>query len=839
MKMKFTRFMFPFITLFAFINIATAVEFPEKRSKEADLFPKPQDNYIAQINPPGFSWLPIDTAISYRLKVINEKSRKTVLNVDDIHDNVFVPRDILPPADYTWTVEAFGKQGEVLARRRPYHLTIPAVLIEQPFPDIESLLASVPDKHPRLIFLRDQLPQIQATLASKRKNAWKRLKATADACLNIPTPDPPEYDKYDREKEYTLRRLEYKHSYRGLRVAIDKALQSLSLAWLMTSDKKYAEAAKRILLEVATWDPAGITSVQHSGFDEVGLSLARCTHRAYDWLYDALSEDERALVRQNCIERARDTFERVGINRPFHRRPGSSHDGRLIAYLGEQAIVLKGEAPNEEVQRWLDYSLTAFMTVFPHWGGQDGGWAEGMDYGPRYNMIYTPWIEALRAVSDIDLWQRPFMRKVRQFFIYCARPNAERRPFGDGAEIGLLKDSRRTVGLAAFLNLHAERFNDPLSRWWAEQLPLPENYEHYPVVPMIPEKSEEATLPSKDIPQAACFNGVGWCAMHSDISDLDNNVFLLFKSSPFGTISHSHGDQNAFHISVGGRALAIASGYYGPVYGMPHHAEWTRSTKANNAILVNGKGQIVRDFTATGRIAAYQNGSKITYVAGEAAPSYKGLLKRCDRHIVFVRPGLFIMLDDLEAPDLSTFQWMFHTLEKIELNENKQSLSSQHRGAWLDIRLFNSSTDPLSFSQTDQFDVPYYEGVPEIYKAKMTDYWPETYKKDVVNQWHFTASTSEPRKKLRISAIMLAGLGNEHPQIDYLTAEGWKGARVKTAEGIAEVWGQLIEDTPIPKVLTRYSKNINEDNIVIGLWIPSDRSAVEILVGSQTHLIMR
>lgn len=395
-----------------------------------------------------------------------------------------------------------------------------------------------------------------------------------------------------------------------------------------------------------------------------------------------------------------------------------------------------------------------------------------------------------------------------------------------------MQPSRHTTGFAAFLNLHAERFNDPTSRWWAEQLPLPETYEYYPVVPLIPEGSRESVSLPQDMPQAACFEGVGWCAMHSDIADLDNDIFLLFKSSPFGTVSHSHGDQNAFHISVGGRALAIASGYYGPVYGMPHHAKWTRSTKANNAILVNGEGQVLRDFTATGRITTYENGKSITYVAGEAAPAYKGLLKRYDRHILFVRPGLFVMLDDLQAPEESNFQWMFHALDKIDIDESNQSLISRHKGAWLDIRLFNSSNMPLTFSQTDQFDIPYYEGVPEIYKDKMTDYWHETYEREIVNQWHLTAGTTELLNNLRIAAIIHVGVGEGVDQIDWLTAEGWQGARIHYLDGDAEVWAQLTENAALPRTLNAFKDQIEKDAVLIGLWRPSDGDSTEIISGA-------
>lgn len=465
MKVKFKYIIYLSLAILLIAQIAIAVDFPETRSKQNDLFPKPQHNYVAQINPPGFSWLPVKGADHYRFSLKDIESGKTILNVNDIHDNIYVPRIVLKPGEYEWSVTAI-KGEKVLAERRPYQLTIPENLLEQPLPDIDALLKDIPDQHSRLIYLKENLPQIKASLKTSRKEMWEILKRTADSCLDMEAPIKPTYEKYDIETQYTLRRLEYQRYYREVRPAIDKAVQALSLAYLLTEEDKYAVAAKRILLEIASWDPHGITSSNHSGFDEVGLSLARCTHRAYDWLYDALSEEEKELVRNNCIERARDTFRRVGIERPFHRRPGSSHDGRLIGYLGEQAIVLLNEAPYEEVKQWLTYSMEAFMTVYPHWGNDDGGWAEGLDYGPRYNMFITPWIEGLRAVSDVDLWQRPFFRSVRNFFTSCTRPNAEHKPFGDGAEINLIESNRHTTGLMVYLLLHSVCHEDPSTFQW-------------------------------------------------------------------------------------------------------------------------------------------------------------------------------------------------------------------------------------------------------------------------------------------------------------------------------------------------------------------------------------
>ena len=157
-------------------------------------------------------------------------------------------------------------------------------------------------------------------------------------------------------------------------------------------------------------------------------------------------------------------------------------------------------------------------------------------------------------------------------------------------------------------------------------------------------------------------------ALHSALDQPEQDTFVLFKSSPFGSVSHSHADQNSFCILKGGRALAIASGHYGPAYGMPHHANWTRQTKANNCLLVNGQGQLVRDPDAAGRICDFRHQQALSYVCGDAAPAYGGRLKRFLRHVLFLRPGVILLLDEVAAPEPAEFSWLLHALEKMQMD---------------------------------------------------------------------------------------------------------------------------------------------------------------------------
>jgi len=71
--------------------LAQEIPFPEERTKEVDLFPKPVDGYLAQINPPGFSWLEVDGAEFYVVTIQKAYDREVIIQSEKIHDYVFVP----------------------------------------------------------------------------------------------------------------------------------------------------------------------------------------------------------------------------------------------------------------------------------------------------------------------------------------------------------------------------------------------------------------------------------------------------------------------------------------------------------------------------------------------------------------------------------------------------------------------------------------------------------------------------------------------------------------------------------------------------------------------------
>ncbi len=739
-------------------------EFLKDKTSDRMLFPRPDDGAELPISPVGLAWLPCPEAADYRVE-ISAKDGRSVYNKNLGGDPVHLPDKVLPFGDYVWDVTAFDEKGTEIARRGKRSFTILPDAAELPWIAPKELLRRVPAEHSRVLYPGADLDRIRATLSTTRSRSWRACKASADRALSKGV---PEFPKYHLIEDAGTRRLEYGRYFSYFRGYVDGAMMNLSLAFLMSEEDKYARAAKKILLEIASWptDDDDVTSVSARWGDEIGLSFSKCAHIAYDWLYPALSDAERKQVFEMCRARAWQTYRRLNrIN--YLTYPGSSHDGRLIAYLTDMSIAMAGETPDAE--RWLTYSLKAMLTFYPHWAGIDGGWAEGTPYGLWYNKFYIPAFESLRQLADYDLWQRPFFKNVRYFFFYCTANHGEIRPFGDSAEGGGPGVGRGS-GYAELMSFHAHRYDDPYVGWWVKQIPGYDGRKGGFAALL-----HEDDLPSKvpnELPNSRVFESVGWAGLHSDVTKPESDTCMIFKSSPYGSVSHSHADQNAFAIMKGGTALAIPSGYYGPSYGKPHHARWTRSTKANNCVLVNGRGQEIRSAKANGSIVDFKDAAGYTYVAGDATPAYMGKLKKCVRRILFLRPGLFLLLDEIEAPESSKYQWMLHAFEKMEIKGDK--VSSRRRGAALDVNL--ACSGGLKLSQTDKFDTPYNYGIPKPYH------------RNKANHWHVTAETIKSSRKARIVAVMSVYGPGERFALQLQHADGWLGAKATGDFGKVEGW---------------------------------------------------
>jgi hypothetical protein len=532
------------------------------------------------------------------------------------------------------------------------------------------------------------------------------------------------------------------------------AMERTALAYLLTGETRFADEARRRLRHFFSWDPHGATDLAHN--DEPAMWMMMRGVRAYDWIFDRISPEDREVIERVMRVRAEQMHQALR-RRPFESNPFESHAGRILGFLGEVAVAFVHEWP--EARTWLDYAATAYWTSFPAWGGDDGGWAEGPAYWGAYMGFALHAAVALRIATGADILRNPFFAATPLYAVYAAPPYHRLSPFGDG------QHSR--VELGPLMYWFASALRDPVARWYADARrrgPGPD------ILGVVLAEAPPAVRDLSALPQSRHFPSVGLVAMHSALGEADDDIYLLFRSSPYGSHSHGHANQNAFVVEAFGEALAIASGYY-PWYGSPHHDLWTRETKASNAITFNGgQGQGKRSIRARGRIEAFATGAGYDYASGDATAAYEGRVLRAVRRIVHLRPGVFVIYDELGAPRPVVWEWWLHALSRMEVDVRAAEVWVREGRAAMLVRLLEP--DDAAFAQTDQFTVPPEDGRP--------------------NQWHLTVSTRTAQSAATFLAVLMPHrIGEDHglPRLAEIAGDGALGVALSWPDGRRDIVG--------------------------------------------------
>lgn len=662
----------------------------------------PADGSSVNVTPPALVWLPLKKRPTEYVVAVSRSqdfpADGTTLTQAPI--SVHIPTASMDAGRWFWRVGV--RVGDTIVWGQSRSFTIQENARQRPFPRRKSLTAKIPQSHPRLFFPGDQLQQARANCRTIMASEYAALVRAAEKCIGKPLIAEPEF----LQGKGPERGRQYAEIIRATRPPMDE-METCALAYVLSGDKRFGDEAKRRLLHFFSWDPEGSTSLFHN--DEPAMWVMQRGSRAYDWTYDLFTSEERERIEPVMKVRAQQFVKRL-TGMPFESRPYSSHPARDVGFLGEAAICFVHEWP--EASDWLEYVLKIYWSVFPAWGADDGGWQEGPSYWNAYMSFALHFAAALDKVTGVRITDKTFFQNTPYYKLYTNPPYARMSPFGDNQHAS-------PGNGAGYLMYHfSTLLRDPYLRWYPETMKVGPGSGAMGFA--LADPSLKAKSPA-DLPQARHFPGVGLVAMHANLADPKNNAYLVMRSSPFGSISHGHADQNAFALEAYGEALAIASGYY-PWYGSWHHDDWTRETKATNCVTVNGgQGQTKRSQAANGQITRFLTGNDYDYALGDATPAYSGRLKRFQRHVIHVRPGTFVLVDELEASEPATFEWWLHALEEMKIDSSRREVLIQRGQA----RLLASFVEPegLNFTQTDKFDPP-----------------PE---REGPDQWHLTAATQD------------------------------------------------------------------------------------------------
>ncbi len=373
---------------------------------------------------------------------------------------------------------------------------------------------------------------------------------------------------------------------------------------------------------------------------------------AYDLAYAGLTESERETARSvvsECVAAHLD--ETIGALRRNARDGVAFHS--LARFVGA-LTVMYGEIQNARVH--LEPALEKYLADLSPWGGDDGGYANGVSYALWDIGGSLLSLDLIERVLKLPVYSHPWVTEFQRFLTYTTPPGAPAGAFGDGAEV------YRKEEWARFGKAISSRYDTDLARWYERQL-FGEDPARLELLLSPPRAASAATVP--DDADAAFFPSIGWAAMHSALVDR-SRVSVYFKSSPYGSLNHGHADQNSFVIHARGHVLAMDSGYY-DYYNSPHWRDWYKQTRAHNTITFDGGiGQILGsdgrgDAVFSGALTSFQTSAGYDVVTGDATAAYGGALDSAIRTVVFLRPSTVVVIDQLESEKPRRWEWNLHT----------------------------------------------------------------------------------------------------------------------------------------------------------------------------------
>jgi len=154
------------------------------------------------------------------------------------------------------------------------------------------------------------------------------------------------------------------------------------------------------------------------------------------------------------------------------------------------------------------------------------------------------------------------------------------------------------------------------------------------------------------------------------ISEQDDNQFgLMLDSGPLGFGSpsgHGHADALSFVIGLNGRPFIVDPGTY--IYSRKNDwREYFRGSHAHNVVIVDDQGQsqsltpFIWKRKARADLIDWYKSAHFDYFRGK----HDGYIRlpdpvTCERVVLFVKPGFFIIADNLNACKLHNYRMKFH-----------------------------------------------------------------------------------------------------------------------------------------------------------------------------------
>ncbi|QIP14262.1 DUF4962 domain-containing protein [Spirosoma aureum] len=574
-------------------------------------------------------------------------------------------------------------------------------------------------------------------------------------------------------------------------------IEWLALAYLMTTEKKYADKVKDVLIRLcsqSTWSNQEMMNRNPPWTSDL-QTADRCWSVAigYDAIYNTLSKDERKIivdgVVRNGIKPALNDW--VFPDTRIHTLNSMGHNwwSACVDMAGIASLAILDDQPeaadwvetvSKASEEWMRFSGDQLQAK-PRTFDRTGGMYESVNYASfgssEYLFFRLAYANTFPGKKQPDLGA---LKKLDDFFAHVSYPRTGplySLNFGDG---DLTVSADRPVKL-----LYALGSDNPNDLWYMNQLTNGQHREGlFPNMPIglvyQPDMSKAPKLPN--LATSALFADMNWASMRNS---WERDATMLGVKSGY-TWNHSHADANSFILFHKGEDIIKDAG--NSSYGSKDYPGYFFQSQAHNVILFNGKAQPTEQqyngSPLNGKLSELMDAGDMKYIMANGTGPTSANFSRNFRHYLWL-DKVILIIDDVKAYETGKFQWLLHP-----------GGESKKVGGDINIVKGKSSVLVRPLFPETLVQTGFDHDFPE--KMKLTEVTaPKARDPQHPTEIYYSIDYPEPVKQTKfITAIILKDTPDDKdlPIIERLHSETMQGVRIKQHGKITEVYLNLLAD---------------------------------------------
>jgi hypothetical protein len=511
--------------------------------------------------------------------------------------------------------------------------------------------------HPRILMLKGEEEAVKKTVAADE--TWDKLQQIilheCDKLIQVAPVERIQIGRrlLDKSRE-ALRRLFF-----------------LSYAYRVTQQQKYSDRAEKEMLAISAfsdWNPPHFLDVAEM---TMAMSIG------YDWLYNNLSENSRAIIKEAILKK--------GIEPSLDEKNNSwlkvTHNWNQVCNAGMTYGAMAIYEDHPELAKQIINRAIAAIALPMNDYSPDGAYPEGYGYwgyGTSFNVMFISAIEKLFG-KDFGLSEQPGFLKTAGYLENMTGPSGNPFNYSDAGNGG---------GLQPAMFWFAAKLKDP-SLLWVERSRLvndqPGSFTENRLLPAIMLWSNGVGLNKIAEPKSNMWVGKGKnpvALMRTSWTD-SAAIFVGMKGGS-ASVNHAHMDIGSFVMEADGVRWAMDFGMQDyesleskgvQVFGRTQDAQrWSifrYNNFVHNTLTVNNQYQRVDGYAP---ITSSSSNPSFMNAVTDMTEVYKGSLAKLSRGVAIADKKYVVVRDEIETlPGKTIIRWTLLTPADVKITGSNEA----------------------------------------------------------------------------------------------------------------------------------------------------------------------